>query len=260
MEINIDQMAAWIGDFFWPFIRLGALFIASPIFGARTVPVKIRIILALAVTVIIQPSLPFSASIEPFSAEGLVIIFQQIAIGLVMGLTLQIMFASLVIAGQAMATTMGLGFASSVDPQNGIQVTMLGQFYLIVATLLFLTMDGHLLALQILADSFQALPIQGSLFSAEIFWNVCMYSSQMFIAALLISMPVMVGVLLVNLGFGVITRAAPQLNVFSLGFPITMVAGFTLMFLSLPVIFPVFSDLFTQCFEFLSFVVNSPGI
>lgn len=256
MEFYLEDAAAWVGHIFWPFLRLGALFIASPIFGARTVPVKIRIILAVAITFIIQPSLPFVETIEPLSPEGIFIIFQQIAIGIVMGMILQIMFAALVMAGQVMATTMGLGFASAVDPQNGVQVTMLGQFYLIVATLFFLVMDGHLLAIQILVDSFSALPIQADYLSVDMFWNICIFSSHMFVAALLISLPVMVGVLLVNLGFGVITRAAPQLNIFALGFPIMMTAGFLLMLLSLPVTLPLLSTLFIESFDFMTFLVN----
>lgn len=256
MELNLDEMMGWVGDFFWPFLRISALFLASPIFGARTVPVRVRIILAVAITLLIQPSLPFLAAIEPLSPEGLLIIFQQLAIGLVMGMVLQIMFATLVMAGQTMATTMGLGFASAVDPQNGIQVTMVGQFYLIIATLFFLAMDGHLLLLEMLADSFIALPIAGGLFPVQIFWNISLFAAEMFVTAVLIALPVMVGVLLVNLGFGVMTRAAPQLNIFAVGFPTTMLAGFILMFLSLPVFFPVLMDLFLTSFDFLGLLVN----
>lgn len=256
MEIALEDITAWVGDFFWPFIRLGALFLASPVFGARTVPITMRIILAIVVTLVIQPSLPFLATIEPLSAEGLLVMFQQLAIGLVMGMVLQIMFATFVMTGQVMATTMGLGFASTVDPQNGVQVTMLGQFYLIVATLLFLAMDGHLLAVRMLADSFVALPINGDLVPTEIFWNITMFCAEMFVTAVLIALPVMVGVLLVNLAFGVVTRAAPQLNIFAVGFPTTMLAGFTLMLLSLPVLSPLVLDLFTGSFDFMRFLVN----
>lgn len=256
MELNLDEMISWVGDFFWPFLRIGTVFLASPVFGARTVPVRIRIILAVAVTLLIQPSLPFLSAIEPLSPEGFLVIFQQLAIGLVMGMVLQIMFATLVMAGQTMATTMGLGFASTVDPQNGIQVTMVGQFYLIIATLFFLAVDGHLLLLEMLADSFIALPIAGGLIPTQIFWNITLFAADMFVTAVLIAMPIMIGVLLVNLGFGVMTRAAPQLNIFAVGFPTTMLAGFILMLLSLPVLFPLLMNLFTGSFDFLRFLVN----
>jgi len=186
----------------------------------------------------------------------LLVIFQQLAIGLVMGMALQIMFATFVMAGQVMATAMGLGFASTVDPQNGVQVTMLGQFYLIIATLFFLAMDGHLLAIQMLADSFVAIPISSDIISIEIFWNITLFCAEMFISAVLISLPVLVGVLLVNLAFGVMTRAAPQLNIFAVGFPTTMLAGFTLMLLSLPVISPLVVELYTNSFDFIILLVN----
>lgn len=256
MEFSLDEIIGWVGDFFWPFLRIGALFLSAPVFGARTVPVRARIILAVVITLLIQPSLPFLPAIDPLSAEGLLVILQQLSVGLVMGVVLQIMFATLVMAGQTMATTMGLGFASTVDPQNGVQVTMLGQFYLIIATLLFLAMDGHLLLIKVLADSFIALPINSGLISTQTFWNLALFPAEMFVSAVLIALPVMVGVLLVNLGFGVMTRAAPQLNIFAVGFPTTMLAGFILMFLSLPVLSPLLVDLFTSSFDFLRFLVN----
>lgn len=256
MELSLDEISSWIGDFFWPFLRLSALFLAAPVFGARTVPVRVRIILAIMVTLVIQPSLPFLAAIDPLSSEGLLIIVQQLAIGLVMGLAMQMMFASLVMAGQIIATTMGLGFASTVDPQNGIQVTMLGQFYLIIATLFFLAMDGHLLLIKVLVDSFIVLPIGGELISTQVFWNIALFCEEMFVSAVLIALPITIGVLLVNLGFGVMTRAAPQLNIFAVGFPTTMLAGFVLMFLSLPVLFPLLENLFNSSFEFLRLLVN----
>ncbi|MDC0598942.1 flagellar biosynthetic protein FliR [Gammaproteobacteria bacterium] len=256
MELSLDDIFVWMGDFFWPFLRIGALFLASPIFGARTVPVKIRIILAIVITLVIHPLLPASPVVEPLSADGMLIIFQQLSIGIVMGMVLQIMFAALVMAGQTMATTMGLGFASAVDPQNGIQVTMVGQFYLIIATLFFLALDGHLLLIQIFANSFIVFPVSTEFISVDIFWSVCLFSTQMFLAAMLIALPTIVGVLLVNLGFGVMTRAAPQLNIFSMGFPITMMAGFILMLLSLPVLSPLLVNLFTNSFDFMRVIIN----
>jgi flagellar biosynthetic protein FliR len=252
MEISLDQISALVGDYFWPFLRVGALFIAAPIFGARTIPVRVRVILALVVTLVIQPTLPFLESISVFSPEGIFTILQQLSIGLVMGMALQIVFATLVMAGQLIATTMGLGFASSVDPQNGVQVTMMGQFYLIIATLFFLAMDGHLRLLEILVGSFDAIPIGAELISVGIFWDLALFASEMFVAAVLIALPIMIGVLLVNIGFGVMTRAAPQLNIFAVGFPTTMLAGFVLAFLGIPVIYPQLSNLFINGLDFIA--------
>lgn len=256
MEISLDEITAWVGAFFWPFLRIGALFMAAPIFGARTVPVRFRIILAVLITIILQPALPFPETIDPLTPQGILIILQQLGIGIVMGLVLHIVFGALVMAGQAMATTMGLGFASSVDPQNGIQVTMVGQLYLVIGTLYFLAMDGHLLLIEILADSFEYIPIGVQLNVGQIFGDIVLFTSQLFLTAVLISLPVMVGVLLVNLAFGVITRAAPQLNIFAVGFPTTMLAGFVLMFFSIPVLFPILLDFFSVGFDFMRTLVN----
>lgn len=259
MEINLDNLTAWVGDFYWPFLRISALFMVVPFFGARTIPVRIRIILAVFVAFILQATVTVEESIELFSPLGVLTALQQIAIGVVMGLIMQIVFAALVMAGQTMATTMGLGFASSVDPQNGVQVTMLGQLYLILGTLYFLAMDGHLLLLEVLANSFVYLPVGTPLNNAQIFGDIAMFAAQLFLAAVLISLPVMVGVLLVNLAFGVITRAAPQLNIFAVGFPTTMLAGFVLMFFSIPVLLPLLQNLFATGFDFMQTMVTGPA-
>lgn len=256
MEFSLDSIVALTGDFFWPFLRISALFMAAPVFGARTVPVRVRILLAVLMTFLLQPSLPFVDTMEPFSPQGILTIMQQIGIGVVMGLILQIIFGALIMAGQTMATTMGLGFASAVDPQNGVQVTMIGQLYLIIGTLYFLAMDGHLVMLEVMADSFTYIPIGTLPSGMELFSDIALYAAELFLAAVLISLPVMVGVLLVNLAFGVMTRAAPQLNIFAVGFPTTMLAGFILMFFSIPVLTPLLEDLFLAGFEFMRTMVN----
>ena len=256
MEISLDNITAWVGDFFWPFLRIGALFVVAPFYGARTVPVRVRIMLSVMVTLVLMPNLPFNETFEPFSPQGILLIIQQIAIGIVMGLILQIVFSALIMAGQTMATTMGLGFASSVDPQNGVQVTMLGQLYLMLGTLYFLAMDGHLLLLEVMANSFTYLPVGSPLYGGQIFGDIALFTAELFLAAVLLSLPVMVGVLLVNLAFGVITRAAPQLNIFAVGFPTTMLAGFVLMFFSIPVLVPLLQNLFDTGFAFMRTLVN----
>jgi flagellar biosynthetic protein FliR len=256
MEISLDQITASVGDFFWPFLRIGALFMAAPIFAARTVPVRLRIILALLITALVQPGLPFLETVEVLSPAGVLLILQQFAIGIVMGLIVQVAFGALVMAGQAMATTMGLGFASSVDPQNGVQVAMLGQLYLILGTLYFLAVDGHLLLIDILVNSFEVLPVGASFDLIQMLADVVRFSAQLFVTAVLLSLPVVVGVLLVNLAFGVVTRAAPQLNIFAVGFPATMLAGFVLMLFSIPVVIPALEEFFTVSFTFMRTLVN----
>lgn len=252
MEFYADDLLALVQGFMLPFIRMGAFFIVAPIFGARTVPVRIRILLAAAVTLLLYPSLPVSQLVDPLSATGVVLLVQEVLIGVAMGTILQFVMAAIMMAGHTIASAMGLGFASSADPQNGIQVTIVGQFYLVLATLVFLVIDGHLHALELFARSFERFPPGEFFLQRELFWQVVVYSAQLFATGLLLAMPVMTGVLLVNLAFGVMTRAAPQLNVFSLGFPMAMIAGFLLMLLSLPVLLPLLNTAFTENFNQLN--------
>lgn len=245
-------MLLLIESFMLPFIRLSALLMAAPFYGARTVPVRIRVLLAVAITLVLMPAMTPFEPVDMFSAQGVLLIIQQVAIGLGMGLILQFVMAAVVLAGHAIATSMGLGFASSVDPQNGIQVTVVGQFYLILATLFFLGIDGHLRLLQLLAMSFQSFPVATYVLNADFFREVAVFSAQMFVTGVLLSLPVMIGVLLINVGFGVMTRAAPQLNIFSIGFPMSMLGGFILMLLSLPVLVPVLEDAFSLTFGLMA--------
>lgn len=252
MSFAIDDLMLLVERFLLPFIRLGALFIAAPFFGAVTVPVRVRIVLALAVTAILMPVLGDTAPVELVSAEGFLLILQQVAVGLAMGLMLQFVVAAIVMAGHSIATAMGLGFASSVDPQNGTQVTILGQFYLILATLFFLAIDGHLRLLDLLATSFDVFPVARYVLDTALFREVVLYSAQMFVTGTLLALPVMIGVLLINVGFGVMTRAAPQLNLFSIGFPMSMLGGFVLMLLSLPIVMPVLGNAYDAVFTLLT--------
>ncbi|MGV3593033.1 MAG: flagellar biosynthetic protein FliR [Gammaproteobacteria bacterium] len=256
MSFAIDDLMLLIERFLLPFIRLGALFVAAPIFGAVTVPVRVRIILAIAVTVILMPVLGDTLAVELVSAGGLLLILQQLAVGLVMGLMLQFVVAAIVMAGHTIATAMGLSFASSVDPQNGTQVTILGQFYLIIATLFFLAIDGHLRLLELLAMSFEVFPVTRFVLDAGLFQEVMLYSAQMFVTGTLLALPVMIGVLLINVGFGVMTRAAPQLNIFSIGFPMSMLGGFVLMLLSMPVVLPVLGNAYDAVFVLLTSIFS----
>jgi flagellar biosynthetic protein FliR len=166
-----------------------------------------------------------------------------------MGFILQMVFAALVFGAQAIAYSMGLGFASMVDPQNGVQVPVLAQYYLILATLLFLNINGHLLAIDLVADSFHTLPVAVDGISRNTFGEVVAWASRLFAGGLLIALPIMGAMLTVNLGMGIVMRAAPQLNIFSVGFPITMLIGFALMWVTLPNVLAVFSDLQEEAFQ-----------
>lgn len=225
-----------------------------PVIGARTVPVRVRIILAVFLTIVLQPSLPPQPPLDVISSGGFYLLGQQLLLGLAMGFIFQIAFSAVLMAGQVIATVMGLGFASTVDPQNGVQVTMLGQFYVIVATLIFLAADCHLILIQILAQTFITFPVGNAVINAELFSNVVTFAGGMFTWSAIIALPAITGILLVNLSFGIMTRAAPQLNIFSLGFPMAIIAGFIFMLLSIPAVLPVLNALFMESLTFVQSV------
>jgi flagellar biosynthetic protein FliR len=172
MLITSTQMAAWLGDFLWPMMRVGMMFAVAPIFGGNLVPIRVRLILTLMVTWVLVPVIPSASLIDPLSAAGVMITMQQLLIGFLLGFLLQMVFAVLTLAGHLVATGMGLGFASMVDPQNGVNVPVIGQFYVTLATLLFLVLNGHLMLISVLADSFHSMPVAVDGISRQSLWDV----------------------------------------------------------------------------------------
>lgn len=144
MDISAAQATAFVGSLLWPFMRISAMLIAIPVVGTRLVSVRVRIAMAVLIAFLVMPLVPPMPAVEPLSVAGLSISIQQVLIGLAMGFILQMVLAALTIAGEAIAMTMGLGFASMVDPANGVNVPVLSQFFLILGTLMFLALGGHL--------------------------------------------------------------------------------------------------------------------
>ena len=232
MDVLANDIVQRFYLFLWPMLRISALMLSAPIFSLRALNVRLRILLAAALTWMVFP-LHEWPTIDPVSATGLLEMFNQIGIGLVMGLTLQICTAAMVLAGQSLSNSIGLSFASMVDPNLG-NVPVLAQFMVIVSTLIFIGLGGHTLLIGMVMDSFNTLPI-GKGFLTEGAWaHFVIWSSMMFLGAVLLALPVMIIMLFVNLGLGVATRAAPSLNIFSVGFPAMMIIGFGVLTMALP--------------------------
>ncbi len=249
MSFSEAQLDAWIGAWLWPLLRIGAMLMAAPVFSSRQVPVRFRLALAVFITWVVAPTLPPMPSIDVIGYPGFIIMLQQILIGVVMGFLLQMVFAALVFGGQVMAYSMGLGFASMVDPQNGVQVPVLAQYYLILASFIFLFLGGHLLLIELLVDSFRTLPVALDGINRNGFREIVAWTSRMFAGGLLIALPMVSAMLMVNIGMGVVMRAAPQLNIFSVGFPITILFGFALVWVTLPNVLTVFSNILEEGFQ-----------
>ena len=259
MLFTTAQLTAWLGDFLWPLMRVAMMFAVAPIFGGRLVPKRVRLLLALLITWVLVPVIPAAPAVDPLSPAGVMITLQQLLIGLVLGFILQMVFSALVLAGQIIAMGMGLGFASMVDPQNGVQVPVVGQYYVTLATLLFLVLDGHLVLISLLAETFHSLPVAVDGLNRQSLWDVAAWASHMFAGAMLIAVPAVTALLLTNIAFGVITRAAPQLNIFAVGFPLTLTLGFIIIFFTLPALVPQFSDMLHDAFDMLRALNRIPG-
>jgi flagellar biosynthetic protein FliR len=250
------QILGQAASFFLPMIRIGAMFTAVPLFSLQAVPARVRLILTAAMTFVVMPMLPALPAVDMMSYEGVMIAVQQVIIGLTIGFIVQMVFAALAFAGQSIGLGMGLGFASMVDPQNGQQAPLVSQLYTMTGTLVFLSLDGHLLLIKMLLDSFTSLPIgQDGLAKADI-WTLIAWSSRMFAGGVLLAMPLVISLLLVNIGFGVATRAAPQLNIFSVGFPVTLMLGLALIWLTFPNVLGQLSGLLTDAYELIEQVLR----
>lgn len=243
MNLSAEELSTWIAAFVWPFFRIAALVSVAPIFSAGVMPMRVRVGLAFAVTLVVAPMLPPVPAVDPVSAEGLVIIAAQLLVGLSIGFALRLVFAAIESGGHMVAQTMGLGFAQMMDPANGIAVPMVSQFYTVLATLIFLALNGHLVLIEVLVESFNAIPIAPQTVSPAGIWMLLSWASWIFKGAVIIAMPIVVALLLVNVAFGVMMRAAPQLNIFVVGFPLMLCLGFVLIFVSLPIFAPQFNDL-----------------
>ncbi|MGS2717540.1 flagellar biosynthetic protein FliR [Eionea flava] len=229
-----SDFIAWISQYFLPLARLSAFFLAAPIFSVRVVSTRIRLVLAVSVTVLIAPILPPTPIIATFGLESVVVVAQQLLIGVALGFTFQIVFQLFVLAGQYIAMKLGLGFASMNDPSNGVSVTIVSQFYLLTTTLLFISINGHLVLIQILVESFTTIPIGPTGLSTSNIYRIVELGGWMFGSALVISLPVLTALLVVNSAFGVMSRSAPQMNIFAVGFPITLIFGLMIMWVGFP--------------------------
>jgi len=213
---------------FFPFTRIGACLMVAPMFGARFVPTRTRILLAAAITALVVPLTP-ATGIAPFSAQGFMVVAQQLLIGAALGFALQVVFDTLGLAGQLLANSMGLSFAFNVDPLRGSSTAALGQLYIILATLTFLSLGGHLALLDVLIHGFTTMPIGTEGLGREGLWSLVLWGGQLFAGAIAIALPGVTALLIVNLAFGVVSRAAPTLNLFAVGFPISLVVGFLIV-------------------------------
>lgn len=243
MFVSLAELEYWVGAFLFPLFRIGSFFMAMPIFGTQMVPVRVRFGLALAVTLLLIPVIPDMPIYNGLDLETWIVVLNQVIIGTLLGFSLQILFQSFITGAQIIALQSGLGFASMTDPATGVQVVVVAQFYSMMGMLLFLAMHGHLVMLEVLAKSFHALPIGMNIFGPDVFMRVVLLITWLFSAALLMALPAITALLIVNLAFGIMTKAAPQLNIFAIGFPFTMLMGLIMNWINIPIFYDHFIDM-----------------
>ena len=229
--LTVMQIADTLFATMWTMLRISGVVLIAPLLGAVFVPARVRILVGLVLAVAMLPVVGEIPTVSPLSAWGLYAIAQELIIGVAIGFILKLAVEAAVFAGQVISIGMGLSFATVVDPQQG-GTPLLGRFYIIVATLLLLSVNAHLGLIQIVADSFTLVPIGSEGITAPKAWEVASFASVMFVGAMQLALPAVVAILMVNVAFGVISRAAPTLNLFAVGFPITLMTGFIVMILA----------------------------
>jgi len=251
MDLSSAQISAWITSLFWPFCRIAALSSVSPILGMQLIPMRIRVMIAIVITIAVAPMIPAVPHIDPLSPDGILVTIHQILIGLSMGFALQMVFSAFTLGGQIMAMSMALGFASMNDPVSGVSVPTVSQIFTILVTLTFLAFNGHLIVIEVISESFHTLPIGLTGLALDSIWELAAWASYMFAGAVLISLPAVASMLVVNLGFGIMTRSAPQLNIFVVGFPVIISMGFVVILFSLSSISAHLTEMTSAAFELM---------
>jgi flagellar biosynthetic protein FliR len=259
LTLNVSDVSMWVGRMWWPVLRIGGFVLTAPATSEAAVPRLVKIVLTLALAFLLAPLVQVPADLSIFSAAGMLSAVLELLIGVSIGMVVQLSFEALVFAGQSISMTMGLGFATLVDPQRGAQTPVLGQMFMIFGTLTYLAINGHLLLLGALAQSFHSLPIGAAHVDKNFLLSVVLWGARVFDAGLLIALPAVISLVIVNLALGVVTRAAPQLNLFGIGFTITLMAGFFVLIAGLDGIMSGISSLINSALAAVSDLVGSPA-
>lgn len=257
LEFTALDLNGWVSQYFYPFARIAGCLGVMPLLGSKLVPRQIRILLSVAITLIVAPLIPAVPDVEPLSLASFTIILQQMLIGIVLGFMVEIVTQIFILAGQLIAMQTGLGIATTVDPAQGISVVVVSQWFLFLVSLTFLALNGHLVVIEVVVESFYTMPISDRGWNAEDYGKMILWGGWMFASALVIALPALTSLLIVNFAFGVMTRAAPQLNIFALGFPVTMMVGLAIIWLTIGQLGESFHDLLETLFEFLRSLIRT---
>ncbi|CAM4368487.1 MAG: flagellar biosynthetic protein FliR [Comamonas sp.] len=236
ISISEAQLVAWLSPVLWPFVRVLALFSVAPVFSQRAIPLRLKVGLALLVAICAQPVLGVQPVISINSAQALGTVVQQVVIGLSVGFAVRLVMAAVEVAGEVIGLQMGLNFASFFDPTSNAQLSAVARFMVQIATLLFIVINGHLLVLMAVLKSFEAFPVDGNFLQAIAQMRLHEMGSAVFASAFWIALPMIAMLLFVNLVLGIISRVAPQMNIYAVGFPVTLTVGLLGLVATLPLL------------------------
>ena len=252
LSVTSAQLEGWLALLAFPMARILGFVGAAPVFGNNAVPRRIKLMVGLAVTMGLLPVVPSAPQEAIDSWSGMLILFHQTLIGIAMGLVLRVVFAALDLMGEIISLQMGLSFATFFDPVAGGQTAVVGEFLTLLATLVFLSLNGHLLMIDALARSFEWLPVSATLPHKGGWLILVRFGASIFASGLLMALPIVTALLITNIALGVLTRAAPQLNLFAIGFPITLTVGFGVLLLALSHLAPLLQYFYDAGFTTLA--------
>ena len=255
LTFDSSQLMLWLSQFFWPMVRVLALIATAPILSERSVSRKVKVGLAFMITWLLVPMLPPS-QVTLFSVGGLWLLIQQMLIGIALGFTMQFAFAAVRTAGEVIGLQMGLSFATFFDPGSRLNMPVLARFLDMLAMLLFLSFNGHLWLISLLADSFHTLPIGGEPLNANAFLALTKAGGLIFLNGMMLALPLITLLLTLNMALGLLNRVSPQLSVFAIGFPITLSIGILTMGILMPLLAPFCEHLFSEVFDLLSDIIS----
>lgn len=249
ISISETQLVAWLSPILWPFLRVLAVFTAAPIFSSRAFPLRARIALAFLIAYAAQASMPNQPFIGLNDPQALGTVVQQVGIGLAIGFTVRLVFAAFELAGQVVGFQMGLGFAAFFDPSTSAQSSAMGRFYANMAALLFVVLNGHLMVLMAVIHSFTAFPVDQNFIQALGTMKLYSLGADLFASAFWIALPVIAMLMFANLALGIVSRVAPQMNIYAIGFPVTLAVGLIGVAATLPMLEQPFSALMERMME-----------
>jgi len=252
-EVDLVQLQQWVGALLWALGRVGGLVLVAPVFGNTMLPARIRVGITVMLTLVLSPLAP--AAVDPLSAQGVATMVGQVLIGAAIGFVLRLVFEAVAFGGQLVAQSMSLGFSEVVNPDGGGSTPSLSQLYMVLVTLIFLAMNGHLQLVALLAESFRTMP-PGQGLGPDALHAIVMFGAHLFGGAVRVALPAVTSLLVVNIGFAAISRAAPSMNLFAVGFPITITLGMVVLWLSLPSLPGAFESLTNDAWSLMRDLVR----